>query len=186
MKITVIGSANDHGYSDTAKSLAASLGKEIARRKHTLLYGPELQMPSLPYLVARSCKDAGGLTVGIAIGSARTKFHDPSAASIVIYTEGAGGAGREVILANSADGVIAIGGGAGTLTELSIAYMNYIPVVVMKGSGGWSDKLAGTYLDDRKKFIITGASDSIEALNLIEKMHQELSATPSHFDKRPG
>lgn len=179
MKITVIGSASDNGYSDTAVKLAEELGREIASRGHVLMYGPERQMPSLPYMVAKSAKAHGGLTVAIAIGSARSGFFDPEAATFNIYTESNGGAGREVVLVNSADAVISVGGGSGTLTEIGIAYMNYIPVVAMKGSGGWSDKLIDQFLDERKKYRIPGAISGKDAVDHAERMFAELKDKPS-------
>ena len=179
MKITVVGSASDNGFSESAQRIAEELGAEIARRGHTLLYGPERQMASLPYFVAKSAKECGAVTIAIANGSARTPFYDPSAASYVLFTDSSGGAGREVILVNSADGVISVGGGSGTLAEISIAYMNYIPVVAMAGSGGWSDRLAGQYLDERKKFLIRGATSPSEALSFVEELALSHGERPS-------
>ncbi len=178
MKVTVVGSAHDHGFSDKAATLAAELGKEIARRGHLCIYGPEISGPSLPYLVAKSARENSGTTLAIAIGSARTAFFDPTTATYVVYTEGAAGAAREVVLVNSADAVISVGGGSGTLTEISIAYMNYIPVIAMRGSGGWSDKLIGTYLDERKKYIIEGAESALQALDIAERQYSEFKAKP--------
>ena len=186
MQIAVIGSAGDHGFSEAAEKFARELGREIAARGHALFYGPELKMASLSQIAARSARDSGGRTIGVAIGCARTGFYDRQAAEHVIYTDCSGGAGREVVLANSADVVIAIGGGSGTLTELSIAYMNCIPVVAFRGSGGWSDKLIGEFLDQRQKFRIAGADSALEAVSLAEKMHAALQDRPSLFDRTPG
>lgn len=173
MKVSIIGSAQTSGYSKEAESMAQELGSELALRGHIVLYGPELSVPSLSYLTAKSAKTHGGTTVAVAIGKARTPFYDPGAASLAIYTDAAGGAGREVVLINSADGIISIGGGSGTLTELSIAYMNAIPIVAMQGSGGWSDKLIGEYLDNRKKYKIVGATSAKEAIETLESRYQK-------------
>ena len=171
MKISIVGSAKSSGYSETAEKFAVELGRELAKRGHVLLYGPEIKMPSLSYMAAKEAKKNGGITVAIAIGRARTPFFDQDAATITIYTDGSGGAGREVILANSADGVISIGGGSGTLTEMSIAYMNNIPVVALKGSGGWSDKMIGQYFDSRKKYLVYGAENAVDALQYLEQLY---------------
>ena len=186
MKIAIIGSASDHGYKEEEESTAQALGRELAERGHVVLYGPELTMPSLSYNVAKSAIEAGGTTIGISIGSARTSIYDPSAATYIIYTDASGGAGREVVLMNSADAAISIGGGAGTLTEMSIAYMNYIPVVALKESGGWSSKLAGHFVDAREKYKVGSATNCTEAVNLAEQMYVDLKGVPSHFDKVPG
>lgn len=172
------------GYSDQARHLAEGIGRELASRKHVLLYGPERNCPSLPYFAAAAAKKADGFTLAVAIGSARTPFYDSSAASLTVYTDASGGAGREVVLVNSADAVIAIGGGSGTLTEMSIAYMNFLPIVAVNGSGGWSENLIGRYLDERKKFKIAGASSPKETLDLAEELAAKFASMPSQYEKQ--
>ena len=76
------------------------------------------------------------------------------------------GGGRETVLVLSCDAVIAISGGSGTLTELAIAYQGDIPIVAMKGVGGWSEKLADGYMDDRKRRYAFGASTPQEAVEI--------------------
>ena len=50
----------------------------------------------------------------------------------------------------SADGVIVIGGGSGTLSEICAAYMYKKPIVALKNSGGTASKYSDRYLDHRK------------------------------------
>lgn len=173
MQITIVGSTKGNGFNEVAHQYAIELGKEIAQRGHTVLYGPEITVESLPYIVAKTAREAGGKTIAVAIGRHKTQFYDMSAAGNIIYTDCSGGAGREVVLVNSADAVIAIGGGSGTLTEMSMAYMNHIPIVGMKGSGGWADKLIGEYIDARKKYIVEGASTATEAVDIAERLVAE-------------
>lgn len=64
--------------------------------------------------------------------------------------------GPEYLLPLSSDIMIAVSGGAGTLNELAVAYRNRVPVVLLKGYGGWVDKIIpllfdGKYLDERKR-----------------------------------
>ena len=66
----------------------------------------------------------------------------------------------------SCDAVIALSGGSGTLTEIAIAYQANIPVVVLENTGGWSEKLAGRYLDARKRIKIEAAKDPKSAVEL--------------------
>jgi uncharacterized protein (TIGR00725 family) len=183
LQIAIVGSASDGGYGAQAEKTAKEIGREVAGRGHILVYGPELMMPSLSYLAARAAKDSGGTTLAVAIGCARTRFFDPAAASIVVYTEASGGAGREVVLVNSADVVIGIAGGAGTLVEMSIAYMNSVPVVAIEGLGGWSEKIAGQYLDSRQRYKIPTAHSAKQAVELAESMSRELAEVASHFDE---
>ena len=63
--------------------------------------------------------------------------------------------------------MIAVSGGSGTLTEIAIAYQANIPIVVLKNTGGWSEKLAGEFLDARERVRIEGASTAIDAVNKI-------------------
>ncbi|HBD12223.1 MAG TPA: TIGR00725 family protein [Porticoccaceae bacterium] len=50
----------------------------------------------------------------------------------------------------SADIVVAIGGAAGTLTEVALAWQYKKPIALL-GKEGWSGKLAGMRLDDRRE-----------------------------------
>lgn len=182
LKVGIIGSASDQGFGEENTVLAQRLGAAIASKGWILMYGPERQMTSLSYLSAKAARQAGGFTVGVAHGSARAPFYDPEAASMVVYTDTAGGAGREIVLVNSCDFVIAVGGGSGTMTEMCIAYMNYIPIVAMAGSGGWADEMAGRFLDNRRKFEVARASSVEEALSLGETMYLTFRDRPSQTD----
>jgi uncharacterized protein (TIGR00725 family) len=64
------------------------------------------------------------------------------------------------------DVVIALSGGSGTLNELAIAYQADIPMIVVKGLGGWSDRLADQYFDSRKRRKVLGASTAEEAVEI--------------------
>ena len=66
----------------------------------------------------------------------------------------------------SCDVVVALSGGSGTLNEICVAYQANIPVIVLTGFGGWSDKLANTYLDDRKRYKFLAAKTPATALKL--------------------
>ena len=77
--------------------------------------------------------------------------YDPSdadkAADIVLAT--GMNIARNIIVAN-ADAVIAIGGGAGTLSEIAIAWQLRRPDIALAAEG-WSEKLQGSRLDDRTR-----------------------------------
>lgn len=57
---------------------------------------------------------------------------------------------RNVITANS-DAIIAIGGGAGTLSELAFAW-SLKRLIICINIDGWSGKLAGKKIDHRKRY----------------------------------
>lgn len=58
---------------------------------------------------------------------------------------------RNALIAQS-DAIVVIGGGAGTLSEVSLAWSYRRLVIAMVGSGGTADKVAGTKIDERKRY----------------------------------
>jgi uncharacterized protein (TIGR00725 family) len=82
------------------------------------------------------------------------------------------GLARDFLNALSADGVIVIGGGSGTLSETCAAYMHKKPIVAIKNSGGTAEKYADQYLDQRKNVLIIGVSSPKEAVKtILEKIN---------------
>jgi uncharacterized protein (TIGR00725 family) len=75
----------------------------------------------------------------------------------------------------SSDGVIVVGGGAGTLIEVAAAYLEEKPIVSIVGSGGVADELAGKYLDDRRKVLIHGEPSPRQA---VERLLSLISPRP--------
>ncbi len=81
---------------------------------------------------------------------------------------------RNVIVANS-DAVIAIGGGAGTLTEMCNAWALKRLIISFRGVDGWSDKMADQRLDKRVRYPdieedrVFGVDSAEEAIALLEK-----------------
>ena len=70
---------------------------------------------------------------------------------------------RNVLVANS-EVVVAIGGGAGTLSEIAFAWQFKRPIIAI-GNEGWADRLAGESLDSRHECLIVDCtSSSIEEI----------------------
>jgi predicted Rossmann-fold nucleotide-binding protein len=64
-----------------------------------------------------------------------------------------------------------VGGGNGTLGELSAAYMHRKPLIILETSGRWAGKLRGVaheeyYLDERKTTKIEYANNPSEAAEM--------------------
>jgi len=85
------------------------------------------------------------------------------------------GGGREFVLVNSCDGIIAVSGGSGTMNEMLVAYQLNIPIVVIKGTGGWADKMAGKYFDSRKRMKAVPTANPKKAVEKILKLAKEKS-----------
>jgi uncharacterized protein (TIGR00725 family) len=171
LQIGVMGSAADLNYSKKLEEIAEEIGYEIGKRQGILLFGAEKDYDSLSTAACRGAKKAGGLTVGITYGKGKDIYEEN--ADVIISTGAERGGPRESVLALSCDGLIAISGGSGTLTEMAIAYQANIPIVAMKGTGGWADKLAGCYLDARNRVQVYPANTPVEAVAKIYKMVEE-------------
>lgn len=76
------------------------------------------------------------------------------------------GYARNVLVVGCADAVVAVGGGAGTLTEMAMAWQFGKPVIGLLVDG-WSGKLAGSAIDDRRPGTVLAAADAAEALTLL-------------------
>jgi len=73
------------------------------------------------------------------------------------------------------DAVIMIGGKNGTLKELSAAYMNSKPIVIIRGTGEFADTIQnilyeGKYLDSRKNVEIRFADSPEEAISILKSI----------------
>jgi len=102
--------------------IAEEVGQEIAKVGATLICGG---LGGLMTDVARGAKSAGGRTVGVLMS------YDKADANEYIDTIIATGMGhaRDVIVVASADAVIAIDGGPGTLAEIAFAATLGKPIV---------------------------------------------------------
>ena len=159
-KIAIIGSSC---ADEKMIGIAAEVGTEIAKQCLILIIG---EYSGVMEASARGAKSCGGTVIGIMRGE-----KEESAAYIDIQIPTGIGRLRSDILINSSDGVIAIGGSAGTLKEMAYAYKIGKPIAVIKGSGGWADKLSDSYLDEKKTVKIVGAKTAKEAVDaLIEQI----------------
>ena len=70
---------------------------------------------------------------------------------------------RNALVANS-EVVVAIGGGAGTLSEIAFAWQFKRPIIAI-GKEGWANRLAGESIDQRQEYsILDCTSSSIEEI----------------------
>jgi len=165
LQIGVMGSAADLNYSKELEQIAFKLGQEIAKNNAILIFGAEKDCDSLSTSAARGAKSENGLTVGITYEKGKD-IYEKEFTDVIIPCGMVRGGGRELALILSCDVVIAIAGGSGTLTEIAIAYQANIPVVVLNGYGGWSDKLADTFIDERKRFKIEAVKTPQKAVEM--------------------
>lgn len=171
MQIGVVGSMADIKLDELVRNLAKKVGEEIAKNDALLVFGFEGDFESLSLIAAKGAEGAGGKTIAFVWGNDKQNLKELNSSQIV--TGQNRGGGREFSLVLSCDAIICLGGGSGTLMEITFAYQKNIPIVVLENSGGWSKKLANKYLDERKKIKIIGAVDPKQAVQLAKDLINE-------------
>jgi len=158
-QILVIGH-NTNGCTPEHEKVAYDVGMEIAKSDSILITGG---LGGVMAAAAHGAKNANGLTVGIipqADASEANEFCD-----IVIPT--GMGLTRDFLNALTADGVIIVGGGSGTLSEVCAAYMYKKPMVAIRNLHGSVAQYIDGYIDHRENVKIIGVDDAKEAVKKI-------------------
>ncbi|QQS69373.1 TIGR00725 family protein [Candidatus Saccharibacteria bacterium] len=155
-QIAVIGSAGPEEYPhkkplDAMFSAARQIGEQLAQQQCIVVCGGK---GGIMEAVSAGAKAYGGTTVGEIAGDDRFAGNDYI--DVEVVTTDVGFRGPSLLIGMS-DVIISLGGGAGTLQELAVAYRMKKPIILLKGYGGWTDRITTKYLDERKlvPFIIT-------------------------------
>jgi len=164
LQIGVMGSAADLRYSKDAEMVAEELGYNIAKNNAVLFFGAEKDYDSLSTAACRGAKRGEGLTVGVTYEKGKDVYQKD--ADVILPSGLTRGGGREMVLVLACDAIICISGGSGTLTEMAIAYQADIPMIGMKGFGGWTDRLTGQFIDARNRRKVLLAQTPEEAVRL--------------------
>lgn len=72
--------------------------------------------------------------------------------------------GRNILVVAAADVVVIVDGGAGTLSEIAIAWQLGKPLLALSTSGGWARQLAGERVDERRADRIVAVASPEEAV----------------------
>lgn len=124
----IIGVIGESQFSDPAnEALAEAIGRLIAAGGDVLICGG---LSGVMEAACRGAKSAGGITIGVLPGSDRGQAN-----RYVDYAVATGmGESRNVVVVLTADALVAIGGGFGTLSEIGHALRAGKPVI---GLGTW-------------------------------------------------
>lgn len=170
VQIAVLGDDTDGNIKSLRKKnleLAQELGRELARKNIVILCGGR---GGIMEAVAKGASEENGITIGILPGESKDEAN--RYIHITIPT-GLGFIVRGIIIVRAADAVITIGGGVGTLAEMTAAYVHKKPIIGIEGTGGWTDRLIGKYIDERRLVKILGASCPKEAVKLaLREIHR--------------
>ncbi len=138
--------------------LAEEVGRELARRGITLVCGG---LGGVMEAACRGASSEGGVTIGILPGESRQAANPYVQFPIVTGI----GYARNVAVVKSAQAVIAISGSYGTLSEISHALQNGIPVI---GLNTWS--LSKNGQQDNSIILAQNPAEAVDkALNLAIK-----------------
>ena len=158
-QILVIGN-NTNGCTPKHEEIAYEVGAEIAKSDSVLITGG---LGGVMAAASHGAYDANGLTVGIIPqDDARmaNEFCD-----IVIPT--GIGLARDFLNALTADGVIIVGGGSGTLSEVCAAYMYKKPMVAIRNIKSSIEPYIDGFIDHRENIKIVGADTPQDAVKKI-------------------
>ncbi len=139
-QVCILGSAEP---GSPAYALAGEAGALLARLGITVVSG----CGSPATRVAAECAvAAGGLVISIIPQGDMPAADWPAG---VVIPCGMGDA-RNLLMALAGDACIVIGGRAGTISEVCLAWLHKRPLLPLVGCGGWSDGLPGNPPDERQ------------------------------------
>lgn len=139
-QVCVLGSA-DPG--SAAYELAAAAGELLAKLGITMVSG--CGSPATRIAAERAVR-AGGLVVSIIPPD---QMPSPDWPATVVIPCGMGDA-RNLLMALAGDACLVVGGRAGTISEVCLAWLHKRPLLPLVGCGGWSDQLPSNPPDERR------------------------------------
>ncbi len=119
MRVSVVGGSE---VTDDEATIAESVGRELADRGHVTVCGG---LGGTMEAVCRGAKRAGGETIGIL----PVAEYDAANPHVDVAIATGMGHARNALVAMNGDGVIALAGGPGTLSEIGLGLAMDRPVV---------------------------------------------------------
>lgn len=168
-------------------SLAENLGRALIDAGYRVLTGGLGGVMESACRGARSSsKYVAGDTVGVLPG------HNPGEANNFVDIAIASGLDhvRNSVIAH-ADAVIAIGGGAGTMSEICLAWI-YKRLIIGMRVEGWSGRIADQRVDERVRYPalpedrVFAAATAAEAVDILTSRLAEYSAHHNGIRRRNG
>ena len=172
-KFVVSGSAEVSTCCNDALRKSEEIGREIVRQNGILITGATT---GAPHAAAKGAKEEKGFSIGISPAASyrahvKTYKLPTDYFDFIIYS-GFHYSGRNLILTKSADAVIVICGGFGTLNEFTIALEDNKPIGVLVGTCGVTDQIAGLLgsIDDPHRHGSGKVIFSADPKELVEKL----------------
>ncbi len=174
--VAVVGYANfsNEPFAHKIHLLASKMGQMLIDNGYTLATGGlGGVMRSASMGAKRSCRYTPNSILGILPGYDKGVANEYVDIALPVGFD----IGRNISLISLADALIIIGGNAGTLNEISLAWQLNKLIIVL-GDFGWGAKLANTTLDARRKDKIFKAKTPSEAIAILAKNLPYFLPTP--------
>jgi uncharacterized protein (TIGR00725 family) len=157
--ISIIGASE---ISSEVELKAIELGRLLAKNDYAISCGG---LTGVMEAVCKGAKQEGGLTIGI------TPFEQKGTANKYVDIEipVPFSQARNIIVVLSGDACVAVSGKAGTLSEICFAWIYNKPLLALTDVGGWSSKIAGQQIDDRRKDRVIGIDNP---QGIIDKLNE--------------
>jgi uncharacterized protein (TIGR00725 family) len=169
-QIAVVGGAN---ADEATLRLAEEMGRLLVDAGHRVITGG---LDGVMAAAARGAKESRRAGDSDTIGVLPTLDASEANPWVDIVVPTGMNFARNVVLVAMADALVAIGGGAGTLSEIALAWQHRVPIVAFDTGEGWSSRLGGQSLDHRGGAPIASVLSPAEALTQIEEL---LSLAPT-------
>ncbi len=164
VQITLIGDSEEI---DENNKIAYDIGSFIASKGWILITGGREGVMTAS---SEGSMNNGGLAISLLPGE---NIDAGNPYSTVTIATGIGYA-RNSMNVLSADVVVVVGGGSGTLSEIAYAWAYNKPIIACEFAEGWGRKLARKSIDNRRKDVIIGAKDMKELKNGLEDLVNKL------------
>ncbi len=155
MRRKVVAVVGNSAASEAAYALALELGRALVDAGYRVVTGG---MTGVMEAASRGAHDSAAYSEGSVLGIIPSADAERANPYVDIVIPSGLGYARNTLVVNTADAVVAVAGGAGTLNELAMAWQLDKPIVALE-IDGWSQRLAGTRIDGREREEIFAAAD---------------------------
>ena len=172
MYVKTVGIIGDSAEIPALNIIAEEMGKLIALAGYSLVTGGRegIMGAASRGAAAVSPRPENSRVIGILPG---TKKSEGNVHIDYVIPTGIGWARNQVVVLSS-DIIVAIGGSSGTLSEIAYAWAYNKPVIAFDVQQGWSTKLSGQKIDDKRDDLIIKVSSPQEAIKIISDIFQDL------------
>jgi uncharacterized protein (TIGR00725 family) len=165
--VSVIGASE---INKNIRDKTIEIGRLIAKNNYAIACGG---LSGVMKAVCKGAKEEGGFTIGIIPSTEKSMANKYIDLVIPCPFSQA----RNIVVVLAGDVCLAISGKAGTLSEISFAWIYLKPIVALTEVDGWSSKIANQKIDDRRSDMIYGVKTPEEAIEKINELFQKKSGT---------